>query len=161
MSSFSKSPEISVFDSPTKQPSNKSLISPALRNRRLLSPDRDEVEERHARLIQWNAGILYGYLEAVMACRHQSSSRSTKEVDHSTESGDLPPPVDLVADVIMLPEYDAHARKNTRTNWDAITKAEKDLQSYVTEIALLYNNVPFHNFEVIFAPRPQDLHVAA
>jgi hypothetical protein len=124
------------------------FISASSRNLRLKCPERDALQEEKRRLINMTTTILFGYLKDVMKNRRKSNSLSTREVVHSTERCDLPPPLDLLADVIFLPNYDPYAERCDMPNAEDLSKAENDLKKYLSDIAVLYNPIPFHNFEV-------------
>jgi hypothetical protein len=99
-------------------------------------------------LIEHNTDILLKYLAAVITNRHSGTggSRAIKAVDHSQESKEIPPPIDSVADVIIFPNFDPYRRRE-KANFAELTVIRPILFDYVTEIAGMYKDVPFHNFE--------------
>jgi hypothetical protein len=105
-------------------------------------------QENKSRLIEHNTDILLRYLAAVITNRHSGTggSRAIKAVDHSQESKEIPPPIDSVADVIIFPNFDPYRRRE-KANFAELTVIRPILFDYVTEIAGMYKNVPFHNFE--------------
>jgi hypothetical protein len=105
-------------------------------------------QEKKSRLIEHNTDILLRYLAAVITNRHSGTggSRAIKAVDHSQESKEIPPPIDSVADVIIFPNFDPYRRRE-KANFAELTVIRPLLFDYVTEIAGMYKNVPFHSFE--------------
>jgi hypothetical protein len=105
-------------------------------------------QEKKSRLIEHNTDILLKYLAAVITNRHSGTggSRAIKAVDHSQESKEIPPPIDSVADVIIFPNFDPYRRRE-KANFAELTVIRPILFDYVTEVASMYKNVPFHSFE--------------
>jgi hypothetical protein len=107
--------------------------------------------EREKRLIDWNTDVLLKYLENVIKCREPlGRSRSVCEIDHDNEDSELPHIFDSVSEVITFPKFDPFLLK--RRHDEKLDSAMLDLRpkihKFVTELAALYNDVPFHNFEV-------------
>jgi hypothetical protein len=105
-------------------------------------------QEKKSRLIEHNTDILLKYLAAVITNRHSGTggSRAIKAVDHSQESKEIPPPFDSVADVIIFPNFDPYRRRE-KADFAELSVIRPILFNYVTEIAGMYKDVPFHNFE--------------
>lgn len=105
-------------------------------------------QEKKSRLIDHNTDVLFRYLAAVITNRHSGTggSRAIKAVDHSQESKDSPPPIDSVADVIVFPNFDPYRRRE-KPNFAELAVVRPILFDYVTEVASMYKDVPFHNFE--------------
>jgi hypothetical protein len=106
-------------------------------------------QEKKSRLLfEHNKDILLGFLAAVITNRHSGTggSRAIKAVDHSQESKEIPPPIDSVADVIIFPNSDPYRRRQ-KAELAELTVIRPILFDYVTEVAGLYKDVPFHNFE--------------
>jgi hypothetical protein len=105
-------------------------------------------QETKSRLIEHNTDILLGYLASVITNRHVGTggSRAVKAIDHSQESKEIPPPIDSVADVIIFPNFDPY-RSRKKANFEEVSHIRPILHDYVTEIADMYKDVPFHCFE--------------
>jgi hypothetical protein len=105
-------------------------------------------QEKKGRLIEHNTDVLLRYLAAVITNRHTGTggSRAVKVIDHSQESKELPPPFDSVADVIIFPSFDPY-RRTEQADFAELAVIRPMLHDYVTEVAGMYKNVPFHNFE--------------
>jgi Adenylate and Guanylate cyclase catalytic domain len=141
-----------------KVPSTGESITLLNMNVRLKSNYRVVTEEKYERLIDCNTDILLKYMQAVLAKRDPvppSNKSNMREVNHDAETHELPPPYESVADVILLPDFvtsKGNGRKakqpfedDSSTDLDML---RADLRLYVAEIASLYQDVPFHNFEV-------------
>lgn len=130
-------------------PTSTVLHSPAVEVR-LRSSAKSLSNERFKRLIDWNADVLLNYLSEIMDHRPHSSatSRSVREVDHDHENSELPPPFESVAEVIILPSFDPARRRSDGEGESAMKSLREDLRLFVTDVAAMYNAIPFHNFEV-------------
>ena len=131
---------------PAKSP--RRLISASQRNLRILSPLRTAMEKKGTRYVDMTTDILFKYLESVMFSASPVTSRSSRPVDYATESHDLPPPIDLIADVVILPKYNPIPIRCDPPSADVLVQAKAELQTFLADISVLYNDVPFHNFEV-------------
>ena len=110
--------------------------------------------EKQRRLIDWNVEVLLRILKQILA-RRMSESPTTR----STDSPSCPPSdfarpmnqtvMDEVCEVIALPSFDVeHVCHLIKPDSIVVPPAVVDqLQSFVTGIASLYRNNPFHNFE--------------
>jgi hypothetical protein len=141
-----------------KVPSTGEAITLANMNIRLKSNYRFVTEDRYERLIDCNTDILLKYLQDIEDARVPvipSTALNMRDVNHDAETHELPPPFESVADVITLPEFQNRQPNSRRlaqsfkdessTDLDVL---RADLRSYVADIASLYQDVPFHNFEV-------------
>jgi Adenylate and Guanylate cyclase catalytic domain len=141
-----------------KVPSTGESITLANMNVRLKSNYRIITEEKYERLIDCNTDILLKYIQRVLSKRDPvipSNKSNLREVNHDAETHELPPPYESVTDVIILPDFvtkQGNSRKakqpfedESSTDLDVL---RADLRLYVAEIASLYQDVPFHNFEV-------------
>jgi hypothetical protein len=141
-----------------KVPSTGQAITLANMNIRLKSNYRLVASQRYERLIEYNTDILFTYLQAVQDSRVlmiPATKLNMREVNHDTETYELPPPFESVADVIALPDFQdtrSNGRKLPRSVQDEsstdLDALRADLKSYVADIASMYQDVPFHNFEV-------------
>lgn len=101
------------------------------------------------RLIEWNADLLQGLLQKIVAKRASTNqkTRTGKAVgDESHQDSQLVQFVQEITEVIDMPEFDE--RKASDPNLiDLGQKAQAQLRAYVAFIASLYNDNAFHNFE--------------
>jgi 3'5'-cyclic nucleotide phosphodiesterase/Adenylate and Guanylate cyclase catalytic domain len=105
-------------------------------------------DDKYARLIDWNVDVLLHHLARVISCRSRSPPRGSL-VNHSSEVALVPAAINDVAEVVALPPFDADSSKYRRARPDVsmLQQTRADLHEYVKRIALLYRDVPFHNFE--------------
>jgi hypothetical protein len=105
-------------------------------------------DDKYARLIDWNVDVLLHHLARVISCRSRAPPRGSL-VNHSSEVALLPAAINDVAEVVALPPFDADASKFRRVRPDVsmLQQTRADLHEYVKRIALMYRDVPFHNFE--------------
>lgn len=105
-------------------------------------------DDKHQRLIDWNVDVLLHHLARVISCRGRMPSKGSL-VNHSTEVATLSAAIDDVAEIIALPPFDLDFSKFRRMRPDVSTlqQTRSDLHEFVSAIALMYRDVPFHNFE--------------
>jgi len=137
----SPQPPSANMEDPVKEPETKSL-SPKLN-----------------RLVRWNADVLVRLLKAIVARRNATQDlgatshipKSAYHHPHSNEtdfnrSGTV---LSEVKEIIALPKFDVRAVKNQQDprtiELDHVVVDQ--LISYITIIASLYRENPFHNFE--------------
>ena len=132
----------------------------------LASGSSDDLElygDSRMRWVEWNVEVLANVLKQILAQRETSnfmdeSVRSVKNVTRRSgistlcieaHSSPLAMPLDEVAEIIELPAFDKRAMKRQR---DSSYKTELDpeimtqLREYVTMVASMYKDNPFHNF---------------
>lgn len=116
---------------------------------------RTEPYDRHNRLVDWNAELLQQFLQKIVAWRNVSSKRSTRHGLHSLlhESGgeydfDVHV-VDEIAEVIPMPIFNEKAtREETDPSLVDLGPAiRSQIWEFVFQIASLYRDNGFHNFE--------------
>ena len=113
------------------------------------------VTQHMARLINWNFEQLAGLLKQIVARRSvsqfQSVSMSTTTNDTDIFSADcnVTSPIDEVQEIIALPEFDASANHQCMDVAEIIIPpvVMYQLKAYVTWVAQMYKNNPFHNFD--------------
>lgn len=126
----------------------------------------DEIPEvvtqraKHQRLIDYNVDLLAQHLKRVEARR-----RSLKKIGRRCSQGGLAPVIhqpstegeeggstvlDEVTEVIRLPQFDARSFKGhvDPSTIELDARIMSQLKRYVTIIAAMYRQNPFHNFEV-------------
>jgi class 3 adenylate cyclase len=113
-----------------------------------MSPADAPLDDKYARLIDWNVDVLLHHLARVISSRSRSPSRGSL-VNHSSEVALLPAAINDVAEVVALPPFDPDASRFRRARPDVsmLQQTRADLHEYVKRIAMLYRDVPFHNFE--------------
>mmetsp|Transcript_5697 Transcript_5697/g.16490 ORF Transcript_5697/g.16490 Transcript_5697/m.16490 type:complete len:652 (+) Transcript_5697:160-2115(+) len=113
-----------------------------------LGPGEVPFDDKYARLIDWNVDVLLHHLARVISNRSRTPSRGSL-VNHSSEVALLPAAINDVAEVVALPPFDADASKFRRARPDVsmLQQTREDLHEYVKRIAVMYHDVPFHNFE--------------
>jgi hypothetical protein len=113
------------------------------------------LHEKTNRLAHWNIDVLRRLLKQMMAQRVAAGAAMTAS-DMKFEAKVLKQrqtqatnPLDEVVDVITLPQFNARAAQKqvNALNIDLDDKMESELCDYVTTIAAMYRNNPFHNFE--------------
>jgi hypothetical protein len=110
-----------------------------------------------ARLIDWNVDMLLRLLKQVEAKRRmrrviaEPVSQEQEEVhalrDTFSQSGSV---VDEVAEIIAMPSFEAQAVNSPKIDPESIVleeDIEMQLREFVTVIASMYRDNPFHNFE--------------
>lgn len=113
-------------------------------------PESDRVpglDMRSERLIDWNVEVLMGFLEKVF----QNRKYATDEEPIWTTSPDASRGlvIDEVVEVITLPAFPSGVRvkRSSRLGNQLPSVVRTQLKEFVTGIASMYRNVPFHNFE--------------
>lgn len=121
---------------------------------------------RTSRLIDWNVEVLHQLLKTIVmrrsmeskkadnstfqqqdcGCDESTSCGKSSSSEGATERGTMP--LDEVKEIIYLPEFDRRAAVNEK---DAATvqipaTVLTQLKEFVTAIAQMYNDNPFHNF---------------
>jgi class 3 adenylate cyclase len=135
-----------------------------------LDDDMDLIADSRSRWIEWNVEVLAGVLKQILAQRAtwnymdesvksvrktvtrgksvRSFSGSTDSMSTTISSASAMP-LEEVAEIIELPAFDKKAMKRQRDNsdkkdLDPMLMAE--LREYVTMVAGMYRENPFHNF---------------
>ncbi|CAB9515672.1 Receptor-type guanylate cyclase gcy [Seminavis robusta] len=112
--------------------------------------------DKAARLIEWNVDILKGALKQIVARRNAMAKAKKKAMLPRAKScAIIQPPgavgsvIDEVCEIIELPDFD-HELSKKQEDPESIELPEdvvQQLKKYVTSVADLYHNNPFHNFE--------------
>jgi hypothetical protein len=110
-------------------------------------------QEKSERLVQWNVDVLSRLLKQIVA-RRKCSGKSHRAVTLSFEDAVIrahstKTPLDEMVDIIALPKFNAQAAKKQLRPEDIELgeKVESELGNYVSSIAMMYRDNPFHNFE--------------
>lgn len=113
-----------------------------------VAPVEKPFDDKDTRLIDWNVDVLLHHLARVISCRGRIPTKGSL-VNHSSEVATLPSAIEDVAEIISLPPFDIDTSRFRRLRPDVSTlqQTRADLHEYVSAIALMYRDVPFHNFE--------------
>ena len=112
-----------------------------------------QADNRTERLIDWNVEILLGLLKQVVARRNAKSARhlngSFQAVSKELSSEMKATPLEEVREIIALPEFDERAASRQLTPDDVHVpqKVVRELYRLVGNIAGMYNQNAFHNFD--------------
>ncbi|GKY99152.1 hypothetical protein MPSEU_000870700 [Mayamaea pseudoterrestris] len=105
--------------------------------------------EKTMRLVEWNCDVLLRLIKQINARRKSTSTTRTSLVaeEHKyTQSGKLV--IDEVQEIIRLPDFDQSSKKDADVDSITIAPAVVDqLYDYVSNIAAMYRENHFHNFE--------------
>jgi class 3 adenylate cyclase len=128
----------------------------------VMSPTlRSHSSDTKTRLIDWNVEVLLGLLKRVVAGRkstqgNKTSSCSLEEESREQEMGATETTgtagttaLDEVKEIITLPTFDFELATE-QVDPDSIELdggVEQQLRAYITTVASMYRNNPFHNFE--------------
>jgi class 3 adenylate cyclase len=105
--------------------------------------------KKMTRLIEWNVDVLLRLLKQIAAARSGPPSKPHAEHVTQTSSKTGETVLDEVREIIALPKFDAEAAEKQK-DAESIEIDEKvfaQLSSYVSSIAAMYRDNPFHNFE--------------
>jgi class 3 adenylate cyclase len=107
--------------------------------------------EKTQRLVAWNSDVLLRLLKQIVARRKASDLplRGTAKLDESKYVQAGISVIDEVREIITLPTFDRSVRQDEQ-NLELIKLDEnvvEQVYDYVSNIAALYRNNPFHNFE--------------
>ena len=143
-----KNPRLSVGKPPASPKLLNNSFSKLKMGKLSLPLDHTTFDEKYTRLIDWNVDVLLHHLARVISSRSRSAVKGAK-VNHSSEVSLLPSAIDDVAEIIVLPPFDLEVSASRRIRPDVSTlqQTRADLHEYVSRIASMYNDVPFHNFE--------------
>ena len=115
-----------------------------------IKESRASKERRIQRLVQWNSEMLVQLLKQVVARRealHRRTTASGALTSMARNIGNGCIVVDEVAEIIMLPEFDVQACSSSAKDVQLDENIVSQIHSYVSVIASMYKDNPFHNFE--------------
>lgn len=103
------------------------------------------------RLVAWNTDVLLGQLKEVCRSRGARNSKSIRRSSKVQVSGsklgfEKALPIDEVSEVLELPDREEVVYLDHEV--EISDKVIDEIREYVQDIAEMYNNNPFHNFEV-------------
>ena len=113
----------------------------------------DSPKDQQKRLVQWNAEVLLDSLKGIVAFRRTAprrfaSSVSVKSTSSEPEAAAARMPLEEVKEIITLPEFNGRV-VGDRSSTSAVEISDvvvQELGFFVTTIAQLYRDNPFHNF---------------
>lgn len=120
----------------------------------------DEAKTRTTRLVGWICEIMLPLLRMIVARRNAEKKKKVLVEDEDgvkrleAEIGSTLTVLEEVEEVISLPHYDAKVQKNTKSNSENIElgeDVEAQLREFVSVIASLYYNNPFHNCKFLWS----------
>jgi class 3 adenylate cyclase len=139
----------SDFDSQLEQLMGSDGIPTSLKESACSSyPQLAVIDEKTSRLIDWNVDLLLRSLRQNVA-RRQALCQKKLSKRHRLTFAPGTTIIDEVKETITLPRFDAEAARHESRPEDIVLGAavESELHDYVTAIAMLYRENPFHNFE--------------
>ena len=108
----------------------------------------NDSSRKYERLVEWNSEILCKYLKPVvarrLACEEETSPSTDLCLPQSTVGDTVR---DHVSDVIPFPEYRPIKSKSHPDMSDFDSKVPEQVRFFVQQIAAMYRDNPFHNFE--------------
>lgn len=117
---------------------------------RNLNPEDDPKTKR---LIDWNVESLHKLLKEIVARRNVGNNNSSCELMIPPREEDIKCGetfLDEVKDIISLPRFDASFIRNQDDELQSVVLPDEvilQLRDYVTCIAAMYRDNPFHSFE--------------
>jgi class 3 adenylate cyclase len=148
-SCYSRSTSGSDLDSPEDQLVDSDGIPTSLMEAaRSVNPKLAEIDGKTSRLIDWNVDLLLQSLRQNVA-RRQSLCQKKISKRHRLSFAQGKTIIDEVKETITLPRFDAESARHESRPEDIVLgpEVERELHDYVTTIAMMYRENPFHNFE--------------
>ena len=104
-----------------------------------------DVMDSQDRWVEWNVELLSGVLKEILAQRATKPTESFRGLNLGRDSS---MPLEEVAEIIELPEFNKRAAKRQRYNADMEVDPAvlSQLRDYVAQVAEMYQPNPFHNF---------------
>ena len=104
------------------------------------------------RLVEWNVQVLSGLLQQIVAARSFDSQKSAKEKGLSVLEADIGTDGTVLEEfqpIIELKRFgiDDLAKRANPNSIDLGAEVKKELRDFLTEIAKMYRDNAFHNFE--------------
>lgn len=118
-----------------------------------VSDDEDKLSEKHRRLVNWITNEMAEILRQLEVSRigreDHKSLVDLEQLSVMREAGKNP--LDEVVEIITLPRYSAQSRATSdeleRENYMLPKFVIDELRNYVSTLAGMYLENPFHNFE--------------
>jgi class 3 adenylate cyclase len=137
------------FDSREEQLMGSDGISTSLKEAACSAyPKLAMIDGKTRRLIDWNVDLLLRSLRQNVA-RRQALCQKKMPKRHRLSFTPGTTIIDEVKETITLPRFDAEAARHESRPEDIVLgqEVESELHDYVTTIAMMYRENPFHNFE--------------
>jgi hypothetical protein len=143
--------EVETFWINPKGRDGGSVASVASRTSNGSSPEMSELAKSTARLVDWNVEVLFSLLENVQAHREATKkkpdsrseiARAEHEMMQAMEGKIV---IDEMTQILEMAEFSEAAVLNKKP-FQIDLKVKQQLHDFVTTIAGLYRDVPFHNF---------------
>jgi hypothetical protein len=99
--------------------------------------------DKTERLIDWNVDVLLRLIQQIVARRDVTIEAAFDE----TIQKEAKNPFDEVKEIISLPEFKETRKQRDPSDTTIPVTVSEQLREYVSTIAGLYNENPFHNFE--------------
>ena len=114
------------------------------------------LDDKTCRLIDWNVEMLLQILKQIVARREaapESNLKRKSETDKEHSHANNGTPLEEVLEIITLPEFDLKALKNQQDpeKVEIPEDVTKELHSFVSVVASMYNDNPFHSTLSSFA----------
>ncbi|CAB9527346.1 Receptor-type guanylate cyclase gcy [Seminavis robusta] len=153
-SATSKSTESSDHEMENMDASQKCMAIKENLSRENAPVIRQKLSPKAHRLVKWNVEIISRLLKQVVSRRNELTKlqkRRAPSMDFRVETSreDGTTVIDEVKEIIELPEFDAKAARDQQDpqTIQLDPKVESQLLDYISLIASMYREVPFHNFE--------------
>lgn len=109
------------------------------------------LEEKVRRMVEWNTDLMMRFLKKV-AANTKIASRNRLNIQGRRNSGKRSqsqvPPLAEATDILTLPGFlEKAANKRDLELLDLGEAVQSQLQDYIANIASMYKDIPFHNFE--------------
>lgn len=108
----------------------------------------DSPEAQQKRLIQWNVMVLLESLKRIVALRRAAPRRVVSDFAHQPPGSKADMPLEEVKEIINLPEFDGRLASSLAGTEHIKIPANvtEQLGFFVTSVAEMYRDNPFHNF---------------
>jgi class 3 adenylate cyclase len=109
-----------------------------------------KASQKISRLVDWNVDLLLSFLSKVVANRDGPTAitRLRQSIDiNNLRSERSTKILSEVTEVILFPDYDNAKRLRSQTDVVLPPEVREQLHDYVSRIATMYRDIPFHNLE--------------
>eukprot|EP00980_Cylindrotheca_fusiformis_P008507 scaffold1805_cov104-Cylindrotheca_fusiformis.AAC.14 len=147
----SNKPSKSKSDMPTvAETLADSSDSQSMKDGNINGLDRVETMTKIGRLVEWNVEVLTSLLQQIIASRGKvdgANNASLRESEATIGTGDTV--LQEFVPIIPLKRFDAGdlSKRQRASSIDIGEEAKTQLRNYLTNVASMYRDNPFHNFE--------------
>ena len=109
-----------------------------------------KASQKMSRLVDWNVDLLMSFLAKVVSNRDGLTAirRLEHSIDHEHLRSERSTSIlNEVTEVILLPDYDNGKRLRSQTEVVLPSEVREQLHDFVSRIATMYRDIPFHNLE--------------